>query len=375
MDVCTGKIMKPKATVIGGGTGSQPMQKALIGQLGSSFEFSVLTNCYDNGKSTGFVRRLFNNKILGPSDLRKNQLLRHFLLQGQTELYQALNYRFTAKSLAEIETEVGKVNEKICSLVPKEYRTILKRIEDHFLTNLREKNLECLTDFSYTNVIYGNLAYSLKSMSAAGRFMAGLLNIPEDAVMLNSDENFFLKAITEFGHKIEDEGDIVNWCHPDDKITDILLEDRDGNLGIPKLLESAASLLSKSDLIIFSCGTQLSSLIPTYISQGFNEIIKRSSAAKYLIMNNTEDKDMKGVNSLGLLEIVSNYLDLSEFRNFTVVYNEKAQASMKLIDQRFNYIKGNLSSPNSKKHDGDTLVNLILSHYQSGYLTPKAVCR
>ncbi len=358
-----------KITLVAGGTGSQNMQKALVHFGKIPFTFSILINCYDNGKSTGWIRKFFEDRILGPSDLRKNQLLRHLLIHGKTKLYQLLKQRFSAHSLPEIQEEVFGLSEQICSWVSPEYVIILKSIRDRFLDTLEKKNLQSLTDFSYANVIYGYLAYILTSMSAAGKFIAGLLDIPTDAVILNSDENFFLQAITTSNYQIEDEGDIVNWDNPDDKIKDIYLEDKDGHIGVPELSETAASLLLNSDLIILSPGTQYSSLIPTYASKNFNDFMKHSRAAKYLIMNNVEDKDMKGVNSLELLEIVSHYLDLSRLSNLTVVYNENAQDSMKVIDQRFNYIKGNLSSSSSKNHDGKKLIKLIFSHFYSNNLT------
>ena len=52
-----------------GGSGTKSISEFLAGQ--SQVSLSVLINCYDDGHSTGRLRR-FVPGMLGPSDVRKN---------------------------------------------------------------------------------------------------------------------------------------------------------------------------------------------------------------------------------------------------------------------------------------------------------------
>ena len=61
--------------VFSGGTGSIAIQEGLSAIYGNdNYNLDVIINAYDNGKSTGTCRKIFNNRILGPSDLRKNHM-------------------------------------------------------------------------------------------------------------------------------------------------------------------------------------------------------------------------------------------------------------------------------------------------------------
>ena len=103
--------------------------------------------------------------------------------------------------------------------------------------------------------------------------MARILGI-KDTVHLISDKSLLLKAETQSGHIIEDEGDIVTWDNPDDKIIRAILMDGESEY-IPVVGEDSAhtdrtilQIVDEADIIIFSSGTQWSSLIPTYMHKG-----------------------------------------------------------------------------------------------------------
>ena len=80
---------------------------------------------------------------------------------------------------------------------------------------------------------------------------------------------------------LENEFDIVDFNDFNDKIEEIYFKN---NL-IPKININTKNCILNSDIIIFSCGTQFSSLIPTYKTEGFNNAIINSKAKKYLILN------------------------------------------------------------------------------------------
>jgi 2-phospho-L-lactate transferase/gluconeogenesis factor (CofD/UPF0052 family) len=80
-------------TLVTGGSGSANIQKGLH-EICPEISINLLINGYDDGKSTGVIRKLFKD-TLGISDFRKNQLLEYKLIYGTDSIYKLLNYRFT----------------------------------------------------------------------------------------------------------------------------------------------------------------------------------------------------------------------------------------------------------------------------------------
>lgn len=391
-------IKKKNIVIFSGGTGSQSLQKSIQKLCGNSVNVDIIISAYDNGKSTGEVRRAFDNSILGPSDLRKNQMLQYELSTDESEykkcILEFMNYRFDADNYVDAHSICfeklnwlsDKLNPIIDSYADDDTRKdMLQHIINTFIyyiriffwdnnSNYRESlNTIKFNDFSIANIIYSSIASSLgNSLSEAGKFMSELLNI-DNNVHLISDINLYLHAVTKSGTIISDEGQIVDWNNASDPIQKVILLKSDGSEYIPKVDEGntyniCSTIIKNADIIIFSAGTQWSSEIPTYMHNGFNELIKSSNAAKYLIMNNTEDKDMKGINSGELLKILSNYIDLSDI---IVVYNEFAEFTMR--DQRdpevYKLIKRSISgklsnSADDKKHNMDIFPFIIKDYYK-----------
>ncbi len=59
-----------RVTMFSGGTGSNRLTQAILEQWLHEIDLTILINAYDDGKSTGKIRRDFG--ILGPSDIGKN---------------------------------------------------------------------------------------------------------------------------------------------------------------------------------------------------------------------------------------------------------------------------------------------------------------
>jgi 2-phospho-L-lactate transferase/gluconeogenesis factor (CofD/UPF0052 family) len=49
-------------TIFSGGSGSEEIQKGLH-SYGNSIKVNIIINGYDDGKSTGIVRKIYNNNI------------------------------------------------------------------------------------------------------------------------------------------------------------------------------------------------------------------------------------------------------------------------------------------------------------------------
>lgn len=368
--------------IFSGGTGSVAIQEGFSAIYGNdNYNLDIIINAYDNGKSTGVCRKIFDSKILGPSDLRKNQMTQ-FKLQHTDELkdfsskesviYRMFNLRLDAVSKEDYYEKACQLLENDRIAVGDKDTYYLKSLLDYFFFENIQNNLwrtalkeVKFNDFSIANIFYSAAAamngYSLR---IAGKEMASVLKI-KDNVHLISDVNLYLQGKTESGKIISDEGDIVEWDNPDDKIKSVMLL-KDGQEYIPSIDEendltkvrSIKSLVEAADIIIFSSGTQWSSLIPSYMHSGLRKILAASNAKKYVVMNNVEDRDMKGVSADDIIEILGRYIPVDDI---TAVVNDDAVEGMNIVT-KIRSIHGQISGEKTK-HNSVKLISLLMRDY------------
>lgn len=365
-----------------GGTGSIAIQKGFAALFGyDNYHMDVVINAYDNGKSTGICRKVFDGRILGPSDLRKNQLTQYEIIYRkeledqnsyESKLLNLFELRFDAQNYAEYYDKayaLVEASDFLCENTKNEFISLLNFFffEDYQNSQYRRTVINVdFHDFSLSNIFYAACAAQNGfSLSKAGKKMSEILRL-ENRVHLISDVNLYLKAETESGKMIDDEEDIVTWDNPSDRICRVMLEDRCGNEYVPSVDEentfNVSELVRGADILIFSSGTQWSSLIPTYMHKDFREIIRDSNAKKYLVMNDAEDHDMIGICADELLEIVGKHLDLSDV---TVLLNDNASESMRSVSDQYKTIHGVLSMPQSRKHIPEAVASAIMKDYFS----------
>lgn len=368
--------------IFSGGTGSIAIQEGFASIYGNdNYNLDIIINAYDNGKSTGTCRTIFDSKILGPSDLRKNHM-NQFKVQKaaalkdfsskESVLYRMFNLRLDASSKEDYY-------DKACDLLEDGRRAIgdkdtyyLKSLLDYFFFDDVHNDTwrKALTgvdfkDFSIANIFYSAAAamngYSLR---LAGKDMAAVLGI-KDNVHLISDVNLYLEARTESGKIIRDEGDIVEWDNPEDKIVSVMLL-KNGEEYIPSVdegtdltkVKSIKSIVEAADIIIFSSGTQWSSLIPSYMHSGLRKILAASKAKKYVVMNNVEDHDMKGVTADEIISILGRYIPVDDI---TAVVNDDAVPTMNSVST-IRSICGHIGGEKSK-HNPVKLIALLMKDF------------
>ena len=358
-----------KIVILSGGSGSANLQRGLYEVFDKNIiNYSVVTNLYDNGLSTGKCRKLYGDKILGPSDLRKNHLLRHELIHGKTILYKFLELRITNesnyKAIIFIQNTLFSLLDN--NHINKEQYDILQGAIDNFVSdvNLVEPIFD---DFSVANLIYSSLMYRYGIESAIS-LMESVLDIPKDSVVVSAYEPYFLHAITKKGHEIEDEGEIVKWCNSEDPIINCFLT-HEGKSVYPEISEKCYSTIVDADIIIFSSGTQWSSLIPTYKTQGMIKAFKETKAKKYLVTNVSQDKDMYGVDVVGFLSTICKFLPV-EREDLVIIssslavkemfISEKILTQLSVLNFKDIVIK---DISNKKAHLPKELVLTIFSHY------------
>lgn len=371
--------------VFSGGTGSIALQEGLSHIYGNELlNIDIVINAFDNGKSTGECRKVFHNQILGPSDLRKNQITQFAIRYSnelkdktsvQSQLFSLFTLRISADSYQKYYERSKKILSEADFLNQNKRRYLISLLDFFFFEDtstgkFREKIREiCYEDFSLSNIFYSACAaLNHNSLAYAGEKMAEILEIPSN-VHLISHLPLFLGARTENGIVIDDEAMIVCWRNSSNPIQSVFLRDASGREYTPAIDEGISSecrkvtdIIEKADIIIFSSGTQWSSLIPTYLHKGFQEAVARSKASKYLIMNNVEDDDMLGVGSDEICNILSQYIDLT---NIKIVLNDNAADNLKKKCSQYQYIHTTLSDKGCKKHNPDKLVELIFNDFFS----------
>lgn len=383
-----------KILVFSGGTGSIALQRgfaALYGEGGQDrLQIDVVVNAYDNGKSTGACRRIMGGQILGPSDVRKNQML-HFELAFANELKDLTSWasrmsklfeaRYSAdSSVAYYKLAKEKLSEYSDVLGDANFERCMELIEYFFHEDggkwrpTLEK--ESFQDFALSNIFYAaSAAMHGNSLSAAADEMAAILGI-KNRVHLISDKNLYLAAETVSGKIISDEGDIVAWDNAEDPIVRAILLDKTGEEYVPSVGEDSADagkiyrMAEAADLIIFSSGTQWSSLIPSYMHRGFADMIRRSHAKKYLVMNTAEDHDSLGVDAEGFCDIWKRFLPLDEI---TLVVNSNAVPGLNHAPAGYRAVVRELGEKGSKKHDPKKMVGAIMEDYYGDALRKEKV--
>jgi len=359
-----------KIVILTGGTGSialqQGLHEALETQL-DGIDVSIIVNAYDNGLSTGEVRRVMDGRILGPSDVRKNQATRLKLKNPSDPWLAFLECRFTSETHETRKLCESKVATLLAEIGTRGRPTncgdmLLDSIATFFAAplaaNIRYHN------FSLANIVYAGLAAANgNSLRAAARLMAEAMAIP-DNVLLNDDRSLFLGAMTRSGRRLTDEGEIVVWGRADDPIVDIFFVDAEGRDARPELCFEGWKAIVEADLIILSSGTQWSSLIPTYASKGFDTAIRDSSAKILLVMNRTPDHDSPGQTAADIIDVVvPRFFDPGRLH---VLLDENADPQMREMTESARakiatVLEADLSKPSDPphKHDPGKLVQAI----------------
>lgn len=365
-----------KIVIISGGTGATELIHGLkdLDKTGKALKITNIINPYDDGASCGIVREQIN--VIGPGDLRKNQWYQHKF--GNKEP----NKGFEEFCNNRYDLPKDKEAKFVCDLLDKwdftdkEYLKSL--VKEYFEIEKYEGEYK---SFNISNIVYGMMIYK-EGSDWTFRFFQKLFG-NTDEVILNSLDNMKLMGITKSGKILKNETpDIIKHNDPDDPIEDIFfipfedyLDNKDhidyfswmkdhGHI-FPNLNVVAHSDIYNADLIIFSAGTQWSSLIPTYATKGFNEALKLSKAKKILLMNNIEDGDMLGQDNEDVLKSIGKYLRLDDIDIFI---NKSVPNSIlnKDIGDKFNnsnIFYKELGFINDKYHDPYITSVSILEHY------------
>jgi len=300
--------------VFSGGRGSSVLSRELITHSG--IDLTLAINGYDDGMSTGEVRR-FLGDALGPSDFRKNasHLARTLGTCGDAEI-DLLDRRLpspcsTHEALAILRQVGGRAGDRIA----------------RFERELTESGKA----FDFADCAIGNIVFAGAFLLAARRFNAaiddycGLLGLPPGLIENVTDgTDAYLVALDSDNRLVASEADIVD-AKQRNRIRDIYLLDRRPSAddaravagmsidAVRQWLEARRrhvplnprlrERLARADLIVYSPGTQHSSLFPSYLTEGFSEAVAGNlSALKLLITNIQSDAEITGTSAVEIVD-------------------------------------------------------------------------
>jgi len=340
--------LKVKITLFSGGSGNIRFIN-LINSL-PDVELVILVNGYDDGKSTGEIRKYIPG-ILGPSDFRKNisHLINKNNFNGKI-FYNIFNYRFSrniTKKKFQSFLKIDKNNKivkdlNINNLSYKKF-LIIKNYLDIFYSYYSKHPHLNLPDISLGNILIASSFLKNKNNFNKGLYdIQNFLEIKNKVLNITKGENLFLNAVLEDGTFISNEAHLVQIPHKS-RVEDIfLLKEKLSNNKIklinleekvnkkfflnklainPQINLEAANAIKNSDIIIYGPGTQFSSLFPSYLTKGLRKLIEKSKAKKFLITNIYLDNDI-------IKETVESIID-----KFYYFFNkEDPKINNKLID-------------------------------------------
>jgi 2-phospho-L-lactate transferase/gluconeogenesis factor (CofD/UPF0052 family) len=310
-----------------GGRGSGALTRQLVARPGVSL--TVAINGYDDGASTGEVRRFLGDS-LGPSDFRKNaSRLAGELRTCPESLIEFLDTRLpVGLSPADAVAQIAVVASEPAGPA---------RIRD-WLTAFLEEHARSGTPFVFGDCSVGNLVFAGAYLRAGRDFnravddYAAALGLPAGLIEnVTSGGDAWLVALNAAGQLLRSEEAIVDARNQntirrifliDQPLTeadaaaisalgpeeaDRTLERRQPALALnPRL----AAKIASADVIIYAPGTQHSSLFPSYMTPGLADAIAGNlRAIKLLVTNIQTDAEITGSTAVDLIDRALHYLN------------------------------------------------------------------
>ena len=395
--------------VINGGRGAAALIPALLAHQG--INLTSVVNAYDDGKSTGEIRRFF--RMLGPSDIRKVQEL--MLPESDPDHAASLHlfrYRYPddvsrVQALAELRAfSAGKTDGIVGAyFTSAKITNALRRFVAEFLDGLAvsEKVMGqelSLADCSIMNCLFAgaHLAFD-RNFEAATKYIDRLFKL-KGTVLPTSIEDKKLVALRENGEMLYCEAEIVE-LRSNVRIERIYLIDGSLDRGRFESLSLAEKryylqrsqsfvevsvgvkhALQQADIIIYSAGTQHSSLYPTYLSSGLATAIADNKAAcKVFLTNIGADYEPPTYKASDYILGAFRYLSMSGQRTYEmselfdhVLVNESRlkpdETYVEFDREAFESIPVPLlvgafeSSVSPGKHDGPVVIETVLALYE-----------
>ena len=324
--------------VFSGGRGAASIVDALADH--PQVDVTSLVNAYDDGLSTGRVRRLVGG-MLGPSDIRKNLITlmpdgerSHRSLKRLLEIrLPADTSRRRGRNIARRLTAPPKGNDEIANhqrqLSVAQANTIAE-FADAFLKHEAARH-RAGDSFDWGDCAIGNFLFGggfivcERDFNRLTQAFSDLCEVRGRVLNVTDGTDLVLTALRSDGEFLRDEASIVSpmprgthvdelFLLPDyldvDDLEALEALDREGRRKwlrqrevFPEPNAEALRALEDADVIVFGPGTQYSSLFPSYLTRGVAEaIIANTTAPKPFVANIVYDHDIEELSVEGLLD-------------------------------------------------------------------------
>jgi 2-phospho-L-lactate transferase/gluconeogenesis factor (CofD/UPF0052 family)/glycosyltransferase involved in cell wall biosynthesis len=314
------------AVLFSGGSGTHSIAQALLRH--PQIRLRILINAYDDGHSTGRLRR-FIPSMLGPSDVRKNI---NRLMPVTERCHKALkvlsDYRlavgiaradalalitaFASGDRAALPPPLATHFGKLTLEQAEAFRSLLETFLTYFQDQEREGKSFDFTDCALGNLLFaGCYLQQQQDFNRAIDAFCVFYDVPPGTLLnVTRGENLFLVAQKADGSMLLGEADIVA-AQSSAKITDLYLVDEQiylteieplieagtepptgwaplihSGARTPLLNPAAAAAITEADVIVYGPGTQHSSLFPSYMTKELGEAIAGNPAAEKIFIGN-----------------------------------------------------------------------------------------
>jgi 2-phospho-L-lactate transferase/gluconeogenesis factor (CofD/UPF0052 family) len=305
-----------------GGSGTQSITEALLKH--PQISLRILINAYDDGHSTGRLRR-FIPGMLGPSDVRKNinrlmpvaersqQALRrisdHRLPVGisRNDALAFIDFCLTGQS-DRLPQKLARDFDSLTVAQSRKLGSLLTSFVDFFHSEERTGRTFDFTDCALGNLLFaGCYLQEGRDFNRTIRAFSEFYEVASDVLLnITEGENLFLVAEKENGAVVLSEAAIVA-AQDSAKISELFLLDEDTYWkGVenaaeppegwrslfkrtnctPRLNPDADKALREADVIVYGPGTQHSSLFPSYMTEGVAEAIAANKHADKIFVGN-----------------------------------------------------------------------------------------
>ena len=328
-----------RVVLFSGGRGAGVLTRQLVSN--PAVALTIAINGYDDGASTGEVRRFLGDS-LGPSDFRKNaSRLASELHSCSRALIELLDRRLPVGA---VEADARRMCAAIAGSGPDDgdLGALARRIEQPAQRTVADALDRCcrlleerpgvfdFSDCSVGNLVFAGLFLDLdRDFNRTVDAYAAMVGLPAGLIEDVTDgTNAWLVGIDGDGRLLASEAEIVDAKRPN-RIRDIFLIDRPLDEEDRRALEPSADAaailgartvavglnprlaakIDAADLIIYAPGTQHSSLFPSYLTPGLSRRIAANlRAIKLLITNIQADAEITGSNAVDIIERAVYYL-------------------------------------------------------------------
>jgi len=321
---------KLKVVMFAGGRGAGTICEALVQH--PSLCVTLLVNAYDDGLSTGALRR-FIPGMLGPSDVRKNlsRLIPHDD-RADRALRFLFEYRFPLDTTA--ADALGCLADVARLKAPSRFPEIGAALAELSCRQALAAARYCTTfvayaeerarageTFDFADCSFGNLLFAGAFLDHGRDFNATIAALSEvchprgQVINVTAGENLCLVGLKEDGTYLKDEATLVA-KQSVASLSEIFLlreplsaseqatleaKDFEGKRAflaersvVPRLNPAAQRALAEADIIIYGPGTQHSSLFPSYLTDGVAEVVSKNvDADKFFVANILKDHEIR----------------------------------------------------------------------------------